>query len=428
MNILFLGFGVVPYFRDLLNRLQIEPSLEIYQISPAGANTHLGKGVHQDFDGIDYHWSTLEEKEIPAKRILGLYDLEVRPRYATFLGLESFLADKKIDCIVVQLVYQAAFAFDEKLNEAVRRMGISVIFHSIPFETPTKEEAIDAVPQNIELQLSSLGPIGAPIKWLQLHRLYANCVRRRTLLKPVEWQTRIVNHPDLHVVYHEDGVRIYESFGVPTDKIQVVRNSTNTDEVISQCETAKKNAPPQDNNPYRMIHVGRLVGWKRVDLILTAMTDMISQFPALELIVVGDGPEKANLEEQSKSLGLSKHVKFLGAIHKADQLAPHLNASSLYILAGMGGLSINDAMCAGLPVVCSRCDGTEKFLVREGENGYFFKEGDAVSLKEKLSMAFQDTTKLKRMGRESRRIIDEEINLEIVAQNYIRAIQTVQAR
>ena len=57
------------------------------------------------------------------------------------------------------------------------------------------------------------------------------------------------------------------------------------------------------------------------------------------------------------------------------RLAKCFMKAQVYVLAGMGGLSINEAMCYSLPIVCSVCDGTEKHLVYENKNGHFFRDG-----------------------------------------------------
>lgn len=98
-----------------------------------------------------------------------------------------------------------------------------------------------------------------------------------------------------------------------------------------------------------------------------------------------------------------------------------MNESTVYVLAGMGGLSINDAMTYGMPVLCSVCDGTERDLVIDGKNGFFFKEGDADSLAEKISELFSSPALCKKMGKESERIIREKINIETVSARYLRA-------
>ena len=89
-------------------------------------------------------------------------------------------------------------------------------------------------------------------------------------------------------------------------------------------------------------------------------------------------------------------------------------------MAGMGGLSINEAMCFGVPVVCSRGDGTEKFLVREGISGMYFREGDEDSLVETLHKLFSDEQLRQRLAAESRRIIEEELNTQIHVSNYLK--------
>ena len=97
----------------------------------------------------------------------------------------------------------------------------------------------------------------------------------------------------------------------------------------------------------------------------------------------------------------------------------------MYVLAGMGGLSINDAMCYELPVICSVCDGTERDLVIDGKNGYFFKEGDASDLASKIEAVLSDEDKRKKMGAESLHIIEDKININTVADNYIKVFNNV---
>ena len=98
-----------------------------------------------------------------------------------------------------------------------------------------------------------------------------------------------------------------------------------------------------------------------------------------------------------------------------------MNESTVYVLAGMGGLSINDAMCFSLPVICSVCDGTEKDLVADGVNGYFFKEGDANDLADKISLILSDTDVAKRMGVAGSEVIQQKINIHTVTRRYMDA-------
>jgi glycosyltransferase involved in cell wall biosynthesis len=102
-----------------------------------------------------------------------------------------------------------------------------------------------------------------------------------------------------------------------------------------------------------------------------------------------------------------------------------MHESSVYVLAGMGGLSINDAMCYQLPVICSVCDGTEKDLVQDNVNGCFFKEGDAADLQRKIDYILSNEQIRTTMGQQSLRIIEDKINIHTVADNYIEAFEYV---
>jgi glycosyltransferase involved in cell wall biosynthesis len=123
-------------------------------------------------------------------------------------------------------------------------------------------------------------------------------------------------------------------------------------------------------------------------------------------------------------LGLIQNVKFEGSLY-GKELAIQIMSSGIYILAGMGGLSINEAMAFGKPVICSICDGTEKRLVREGYNGLYFKSGDSESLSEKIKYLFRNTDLIGKMGENSEYIIKNEMNLEIVSREFLRCFEYV---
>jgi glycosyltransferase involved in cell wall biosynthesis len=92
------------------------------------------------------------------------------------------------------------------------------------------------------------------------------------------------------------------------------------------------------------------------------------------------------------------------------------------VLAGMGGLSINEAMAHSLPVICSVADGTEKHLVFDGENGYYFKDNDLESLAAAIDKMFSSNSV--EMGARSKEIIEQKINLPFVSSQFISAFKS----
>jgi glycosyltransferase involved in cell wall biosynthesis len=89
----------------------------------------------------------------------------------------------------------------------------------------------------------------------------------------------------------------------------------------------------------------------------------------------------------------------------------------------MGGLSINEAMCFGKPVICSVADGTEKRLVKEGINWHYFESGSLKDLVDKITLLFHEPEKISSMGLRSREIIEKEINIHTVLGNYLAAFR-----
>lgn len=118
-------------------------------------------------------------------------------------------------------------------------------------------------------------------------------------------------------------------------------------------------------------------------------------------------------------------IRFTGAVYDPQTLGAYMNEATVYVLAGMGGLSINDAMTYGLPILCSVCDSTERDLVTDGVNGFFFRNGHAESLAEKIKILFDSPTRCQKMGQESERIIKEKINIETVSNRYLKAFEEI---
>ena len=232
--------------------------------------------------------------------------------------------------------------------------------------------------------------------------------------------------PHAHVNYISAATDIFGSYGVPQSRIFITYNSPDTDILLRIRE--KINDPPLlPVNEFRIIHVGRLVRWKRVDLLIRSLHAIRSDYPAAELVVVGDGPMKMELVALANHLGMGNCVIFRGAVYDAENARKIIILlSSVYVLAGMGGLSINDAMCFSKPIICSICDGTERMLVRDGVNGLLFRDGgDLQDLTSKILYLFHHPYKRRSMGIKSTQIIRNEINVHTVLKGYLHAFDFV---
>jgi len=403
VKILFLGIGLVHYYNLILNRLDALANIEILNLVPIDSLGHIGEGVYQTQKGVSFRICRLPQSKFKF--------------FHGFRGFTSFLNKERPDIIVVSDYYLMMFLLNVRVRVSVNRLGIKIILKSIPFQVKVYGEALRDI-RTCALKSEVLPPYLTPLigrGWI------SKCLRRVGL----ELRKRSYRLPDAHVNYIEDAYVIYESYGVPRNRIFITYNSPDTDYLFKVRKAIAKESPILANCSHRLIHVGRLVPWKRTDMLIRAFSSIKKKFSNLELLIVGEGPEESNLKKIVESLGLSSSVKFLGGIYDPHLLGRYLMASTVYVLAGMGGISINDAMIFGLPIICSICDGTEKKLVRDGFNGFYFKNGDERDLERKITYLLEHPVLARKMGARSTGIIENEININTVINGYLKAFAYV---
>lgn len=322
------------------------------------------------------------------------------------IDLKIILIKERPDALVLVWPYLLHLFFDRTILYAINRNKIHLIVREIPFHTPpfgklnyfAQHPAYDE-----DLNLLSTGFLFKVRAWLTMY------IRRF-----------IYQRAHAYIGYYSQAKNIVLSYGLrPTAFFY--GNTTDTDALLSIRRDMLDMPSLLEKRP-RILHIGRLVKWKKVDLLITAFSLIAKSNQDCELLIVGDGPEKNFLLKKAGDLGLNGRILFAGAVYDPIKLAQYMKESSVYVLAGMGGLSINDAMCFSLPIICSTCDGTEQDLVMEGANGFFFKEDDENDLAEKLNWILSDLPRAIRMGEKSLQIIKERVNLDTFANMYKEAL------
>ena len=172
--------------------------------------------------------------------------------------------------------------------------------------------------------------------------------------------------------------------------------------------------------PAKVIFIGRLVETKRIELLIRAAEIANAKGPAIELQIVGDGPDSQRLEDIAQSMKVE--VKFMGR-RVGDELATIARNADLFVLPGLGGLAIQEAMAHGLPIIVTEADGTELDLVTS--NGWIAKKESVDSIANCILQALSDPVELRHRGSESFRIVRDEINLERMADRFIDAATVI---
>lgn len=135
--------------------------------------------------------------------------------------------------------------------------------------------------------------------------------------------------------------------------------------------------------------VGRLVSEKKADVILRAMSLLRSNGLHASLTIIGEGPERPNLQRLADTLNLGGCIRFLGA-QTPNEIAAHLNEREIVVVPSEWegfGLVALEAIACGCIVVGSNTGGLPEAI---GQCGLVFDPDEPVSLSEALKSALSD--------------------------------------
>jgi sugar transferase (PEP-CTERM/EpsH1 system associated) len=195
-----------------------------------------------------------------------------------------------------------------------------------------------------------------------------------------------------------------EQSGLPVEKFRVLYNGVNTETFLPRPEVSVRRKSELGIPAERLVlgTVGRLVPIKDQRTLLRAAELLVRQNANVHVLVVGAGPELANLQAQvAASAELPGRVTFSGA---SDRVAELLGAMDIFVLSSIcEGMSntIIEAMASGLPVVATRAGGNPE-LVKEDHTGCLFDPGDVRRLSELILRFTEDPDLRREFGRAAR--------------------------
>lgn len=165
--------------------------------------------------------------------------------------------------------------------------------------------------------------------------------------------------------------------------------------------------PQFDWQERSIVYFGRLSKEKGLVTLLKAMQGL----PDIRLKLIGEGPLRGALEQETENLKL-KNVEFLGYKNK-DELNGEIKKSMFVVLPSEwyenNPRTIIEGFALGKPAVGARIGGIPE-LVRDNETGLLFEPGNVEDLKQKIKTLAADSNKIKRMGKNGRQFVEQELN------------------
>ncbi|MCM0083369.1 glycosyltransferase [Geomonas sp. Red32] len=221
--------------------------------------------------------------------------------------------------------------------------------------------------------------------------------------------------------------RVVRTLGISAEHIRVITNGVDLDRF----------APGMGGKGFgsagkRVIcSVGTLKKEKNQLMLLKAVSELVrSGFRTeFELWLVGDGPDRGELEAFVEKEKLSGRVRFLG---RREDIPALLAESSVLVSTSKAeheGLSnvILEAMASALPVIATRSVGTGEVVV-EGKTGYLVPEDDVFALCNRLKALLQDASLSRRMGDAGRALVTERYSIAAMIASYEEEYQRLYRR
>jgi glycosyltransferase involved in cell wall biosynthesis len=182
------------------------------------------------------------------------------------------------------------------------------------------------------------------------------------------------------------------------------------------------------SHPSVIVFQGRLVTTKGVGILLDAARILLAQGRTFELLIIGDGPEGASLEQAAQSAPLAGHVRFAGRLEE-QQLDAAFAKASVVVVPSLGGevfgLVVAENMLRGLPVITSDLGA---FVEVVGEAGLTFRTGDAEALARELARILDDPALATRLATAARQRALEFCEFHRMLESHTRVYEAARAK
>jgi glycosyltransferase involved in cell wall biosynthesis len=170
-----------------------------------------------------------------------------------------------------------------------------------------------------------------------------------------------------------------------------------------------------------ILTVGRWLAterYKGMDTLITTLPRILTRWPELHLLAVGEGNDRAWLEYLAEKNGVNRHVHFLSGL-SYPELAACYSACEIFALPSGGegfGLVYLEAMARGKPVIGGAHGGAPE-VIEDGVTGYLVPHGDAAQLATSIDTLLADPELAQKMGARGRQRVERDFKFSVFAKS-----------
>lgn len=216
--------------------------------------------------------------------------------------------------------------------------------------------------------------------------------------------------------------------GIKESHVVVIQNAVEGNynkELFSQNRQNKRQQLNIREREFVLGYIGRLSEEKGIKYLIEASSLLNESDITVKVLIIGEGPQKRQLEDLVKEEGIKHNVVFAGFQADIESWLPAMDVFVLPSLTEGTPMSLLEAMAFGIPVVASAVGGIPQVIV-SGKNGILVSSGKSQEIADAVNTLYEDETLRKTLGEEAKRTIELKFNVDEwvkkVEAEYLKAI------
>ncbi len=208
---------------------------------------------------------------------------------------------------------------------------------------------------------------------------------------------------------------------VRREKIRILPWALDPEFEVTAGNAPRQNLPRGYPEGRVILSVGRWLAnerYKGMDTLITALPRLLTRWPELQLLAVGDGDDRPWLEDLAEKNGVNRHVHFLSGL-SFEELAACYDACEMFALPSRAegfGLVYLEAMARGKPVIGGAQGGAPE-VIEDGVTGYLVPHGDAAQLATSIETLVSDPALAQKMGGRGRQRVERDFRFSVFAKS-----------
>lgn len=218
--------------------------------------------------------------------------------------------------------------------------------------------------------------------------------------------------------------------GVAPEKIQIIHPCVNLADLEVKKDPEQLRSELGLNDKYILLTVGRLVKRKGLDTVIQALPKLLTTVPNAHYLVVGDGPDRARLEQLAQEYQVAEHVTFIGAKTHQD-VACYFALSDVFVMTTYENKAIGDiesfgivyleANLLGSPVIASTAGGVKDAVIHE-KTGLLISPGEPVELTESIIRLYENFEFAQQLANYGRQRVLQNFTSEVAVRHFLNAL------